>query len=207
MDNPPPESAAEISPTDGPGDITRLLERVHGGERGALEALCERCLPEIKSLARAAIRDAGARPELQTTVVAHDVFLKLHDRPAATHWDGRRHYFGSARNAALQVVTDWRRRKATRLRAHDTLRETIVDRQGSTDLATSGTDAEELSRLIRAMELLNHHYPRAAQVVKFRMLFVLSEAAIATRLGVSRRTVQNDWRFARAFLRDAMDNP
>jgi len=61
-----------------PGDITLLLERVHLDEPGALEALCQRCLPEIRGIAHGALRQTVRSTDLHTTVVLHEVFIKLH---------------------------------------------------------------------------------------------------------------------------------
>ena len=68
-----------------------------------------------------------------------------------------------------------------------------------------GQRRERVSRLGRAFEELLRSHPRVAQVVVLRMIHELTEEQIALRIGVSRRTVQNDWQFARAFLRNALE--
>ena len=44
--------------------------------------------------------------------------------------------------------------------------------------------------------------PRAAKVVEMKFYGGMTEVEIAERLGLSRRTVQNEWRMAKAWLRN-----
>ena len=190
-----------------PGDITLLLERAHLDEPGALETLCQRCLPEIRGIAHGALRQTVRSPDLHTTVVLHEVFIKLHGGSPPRRYQHRAHYFGSAARAARQVVTDFGRRGITRRRVLDALANTP---SLNDDTTVDGPDRrgqrrERVSRLGRAFEELLRSHPRVAQVVVLRMIHELTEEQIALRIGVSRRTVQNDWQFARAFLRDALE--
>ena len=201
-------TASTTAPTEDPGDITLLLDRTHRDEPGALEALLQRCLPEIRGIAHNALRARTPAPDLHTTMVVNEVYLKLHGGSAPRRYQHRSHYFGSAMRAARQVVTDFGRRNLTRRRVLQALSDT---RLSAKPVAADATPEQRRQRdeyasaLARALESLLRDHSREAQVVILRLIHGLTEQEIARRLGVSRRTVQNDWQFARAYLRDAIE--
>lgn len=201
-------TASTPAPTQDPGDITLLLDRTHRDEPGALEALLQRCLPEIRGIAHNALRARTPAPDLHTTMVVNEVYLKLHGGSAPRRYQHRSHYFGSAMRAARQVVTDFGRRNLTRRRVLQALSDT---RLSAKPVAADATPEQRRQRdeyasaLARALESLLRDHSREAQVVILRLIHGLTEQEIARRLGVSRRTVQNDWQFARAYLRDAIE--
>jgi len=193
---------------DEPGDITLLLERAHLDEPGALEALCRRCLPEIRGIAHNALRGTTPTPDLHTTMVVNEVYLKLHGGSTPRRYQHRSHYFGSAMRAARQVVTDFGRRNLTRRRVLQALSDIGLSAKPTAHVATPEQRRqrdEYASAVARALESLLRDRPREAQVVILRLIHGLTEQEIARRLGVSRRTAQNDWQFARAYLRDALE--
>jgi RNA polymerase sigma factor (TIGR02999 family) len=186
------------------GEITQILEKVNRGDEGALEILSARCLDELRTIARAAKSTHGAPREMQTTMVVHEVFLKLHRKQPSKPWENSAHYFGSARHAASQVILDAHRRRSTRDRGQDEL---VARRDAAAKDPTTLGAREERARVVRALDELSRGFPRAAQVVVYKLIHGKTDDGIAELLGVSRRTVQNDWRFARAYLRDALDRP
>lgn len=184
-----------------PGEITAVLDRVNKGEPGSLGALWLACYEEIHGMAaRAAARGALA-PDIQPTLVVHEVFLKLHARPRADPWQNRRHYFGSAARAILEILTDAARRRGVRTRAQGEISPQPPAEPTEELLASP----EEFARLGEAMAELDANHPRVAEVVWLRFVGGLTEDAIADLLGVSRRTVQNDWLFAKAMLREKLE--
>src|SRR5207237_1282100 len=63
------------------------------------------------------------------------------------------------------------------------------------------TDFLALDEAIRRLEARD---PRTAEVVRLRFYAGLGNAPVALALGVSERTVKNDWAFARAWLQRAL---
>jgi RNA polymerase sigma factor (TIGR02999 family) len=59
--------------------------------------------------------------------------------------------------------------------------------------------------LDRALEELRRLQPRQAEVVELRWLVGMTEEEITEMLGISERTVQNDWSFARAWLQHRLE--
>lgn len=169
---------------------------------------CRRCLPEIRGIAHNALRGTTPTPDLHTTMVVNEVYLKLHGGSTPRRYQRRSHYFGSAMRAARQVVTDFGRRNLTRRRVLQALSDIGLSAKPTADVATPEQRRqrdEYASAVARALESLLRDRPREAQVVILRLIHGLTEQEIARRLGVSRRTAQNDWQFARAYLRDALE--
>lgn len=189
------------------GEVTAILERVNRHEAGSLAALWLACYDEIHAMASRAVARGGLGPEVQPTLVVHEVFLKLHSRTPARPWENRRHYFGSAARAVLDIMTDATRRQDARGRAEVSLRESWRGAQPAEtdpgdDLLAS---PERFARLGEALAELDRDHPRVAEVVWLRFVGGLPEADVAAIVGRSRRTVQNDWLFAKAILREKLD--
>lgn len=184
-----------------PGEITAILDRVNRGELGSLGALWLACYEEIYGMASRAVARGALAPDIQPTLVVHEVFMKLHARPRTEPWQDRRHYFGSASRAILEILTDAARRRSVRTKAQGEI---------STPPSTDPTEEfpaspEEFARLGEALAELDANHPRVAEAVWLRFGGGLTDDAIAELLGVSRRTVQNDWLFAKAILREKLE--
>ena len=65
-------------------------------------------------------------------------------------------------------------------------------------------DAQGALALDAALTQLEAADTRAARVVELRYFAGLSLEKVAEQLGVTRRTADRDWAFARAFLHDAL---
>src|ERR1043165_1662206 len=64
--------------------------------------------------------------------------------------------------------------------------------------------SEDLLALNEALDQLAAIEPRAAEVVKLRYFAGLTMSEIANVLGISRRTADSDWAYARAWLATAI---
>ena len=125
----------------------------------------------------------------------------LHERPGASDPRSLTHFRAIASVAMRHVLVDHARGAQRLKRGGDRDRVTLsgVDLDdGARDAETSLLDAEELDA---ALARLATEDARAARVVELRFFGGLTEAEIAALLGVTERTVRNDWRMARAWLR------
>jgi len=185
------------------GEITSILARVNRHEPGSLSALWLACYDEIHAMASRAVARGQIAPDLQPTLVVHEVFLKLHGRAPSRPWENRRHYFGSAARAILDILTDALRRRDVRGRIEGELRASVPRTSDPADQLLAAP--ERFARLGEALAELERDHPRVAEVVWLRFVGGLPEAEVATILGCSRRTVQNDWLFAKAILRERLE--
>lgn len=178
------------------GEITRILARVKKDDDSAAAALLPMVYDELHALAvRYFLRETPAHT-LQPTALVHEAFMKL---AGATelHWKDRAHFFAIAARAMRRVLTDHARRQKAAKRGGEGQRLTL------SGLMTppSGVAEIDLIAIEEAMARLTEQSPRQARIVELRFLAGLTEKETAHVLQSSLRTVQREWRAARAFLR------
>ena len=175
--------------------LSELLAAAGGGEAGAFERAFTAIYGELKRLAHR--QRARSRPgdTLSTTVLVHEVFLKLSAGGALTIRD-REHFFALAARAMRQILVDAARtRTASKRGGPDAVRVEL----GEEDAAVAAV-ADDVVALDRALARLEAVDERLARLVEARFFAGLTDAEVAELLGRNERTVRRDWEKARAFL-------
>ena len=188
----------ELPPSGTPApDVTTLLVDWRRGDRRAYDALFPLVYEDLRLRARRALRAESADNELSTTALVHEAYLKLvgSEDPG---WRSRAHFFGAAAQAMRDILVDQARRKSRVKRGGDRRRVPMDDVQIAE--ARFESPAEELLALDAALARLGERHPRTAEVVQFRYFAGLGNETIAELLGLSTRTVEREWRFAKAWL-------
>jgi RNA polymerase sigma-70 factor, ECF subfamily len=180
------------------GELTGLLRAWSNGDESALEALLPLVYDELHRMALRSL--AGERVHsLQATALVNEVCLRLMGWDEA-RWQNRRHFFGVSAQIMRRVLVDIaRRRRAARRGGPEAARVSLDD----VDVASHEPDADIVA-VSEVLERLALEEPRKAQVVELRFFGGLSMEEVASTLGVSLRTAQNDWAFARAWLYRAL---
>lgn len=180
------------------GELTRLLRAWSDGDQRAFDEVMPLVYDELHRMALRSL--AGERaPSLQATALVNEVCVRLLGWDNV-RWQNRRHFFGVSAQMMRRVLVDIaRKRRAARRGGGDAVRVPIDD----IDVAASEPDAD-LVAIDSALERLALEDPRKARVVELRFFGGLSMDDIAEALGVSLRTVHNDWAFARAWLYRAL---
>jgi RNA polymerase sigma factor (TIGR02999 family) len=137
----------------------------------------------------------GAGQTLQPTALVHEAYLRLvgHTRTSEL---ARTHFFNLAAQAMRQVLADHARRRRAAKRGGD--RQRVDFGQVVHGSASTGVDVVSLDDALTALAELD---ARQARIVELRFLAGMTIDETAVALGVSPRTVQLDWRMARAWLR------
>ena len=155
---------------------------------------------ELRRIARAKLK--GERPghTLQTTALVHEAFLKLRSSRAIAD---RKHFLHLAAEAMRQILVDHARAKQCLKRGSGTIR-----RQELSDVAVFAVDpdVDTILTLEEAICRLEIASPSAAEVIKLRFFAGLSAQETAEATGLSESTVHRHWRFARAWLFNALGN-
>jgi RNA polymerase sigma-70 factor (ECF subfamily) len=146
----------------------------------------------LRQVARAYISPGSQT--LQPTALVHEAYIRLADRERSTFRD-ETHYLCTAAKVMRHVLVDHARSRRARKRGGGWDRITLDGISGAND---SGFDALDISD---ALVLLESIAPRQARIVELRFFAGLKIDTIAETIGVSERTVREDWRFARAWLR------
>jgi RNA polymerase sigma-70 factor (ECF subfamily) len=150
----------------------------------------------LRRIARAHMKRERAGPTLQATAVANEAYLRLADQRQLDPRD-RVKFLAAAANTVRRVLVDHARGKHRHKRGGDAQRVTLA----GIDVANRAADPVDLLALDDALARLAELSERAAKVVELRFFGGLSVEETAEALDVSPRTVADDWRTARAWLR------
>jgi RNA polymerase sigma factor (TIGR02999 family) len=177
-----------------PANLTILMDRAAAGSRSAAAELLPIVYDELRALAQRELAREPAGLTLQATALVHEAYLRLGASPDA-QWQNRRHYFGAAAIAMRRILVERARRKAGPKQGGDRARVPL-------DHAEPAAADEPIDWLALdgALAALEHHDPALAELVSLRYFAGLSVDQAAAALGLSPRTIDRDWRVARAFL-------
>jgi RNA polymerase sigma factor (TIGR02999 family) len=176
-------------------DPTQLLTLAQQGDAAAARALTPIVYEELRRLAAKYLGGGGAPVTLQPTVLVHEAFIRLigQDQDA---FAGRTHFYAVAAVAMRHVLIDHVRARNRAKRGGGWKEVTLSGVPG----ADTAAPVDPLV-LEEALEQLAQLDERAARGVVLRFFGGLNDVEIAEQLGVSERTVRNDWSMARAWLR------
>ena len=177
-----------------PHRLTQLLSAAGDGDASAQEELWSVVYSELRGIARhQMVADANDRT-LQPTALVHEAWFRLFG-DGRGHFANRRHFFSVAAKAMRHIRID-DVRKRNRLKRGGALERGAPEDEP----AIFDQDPAEVLAVHEALVRLEAEDPRKAEVVMLRYFAGLTEDESAAALGVSRRTIQNDWRLARAWL-------
>ena len=168
------------------------------GDTSALDQAFGIVYDELHRLARYQLRGRRANT-LNTTALVHELYIKLaqSDRSAA---ENRAHLLSLASRAMRQIIIDYARNRATDKRGGSAIKVPLDTNEiAVVDNAAWILEVDQALEQIRAID------ERLEQVFECRYFAGLSEEESAEAMGVSVRTVQRDWRRAKAWLREALD--
>ena len=177
-----------------PGEVTQLLHRARAGDDGAFEQLLPLVYDELRAIAHRQLRGERADHTLGTTGLVHEAYLRLVDQ-RRVDWRDRTHFFSVAARVMRRVLVDYARRRGARKR------EGIRDALPLDDaFAAADAQADLIVALDEALERLAVLEERQARVVEYRFFGGYTEEETAELLGISSRTVRNDWVKAKGWL-------
>jgi len=174
--------------------VTQLLEDVRRGDASAAARLMPLVYADFRALARRHLAQERLGHTLQPTALVHEAFLKLVDQ-SRVNWHGRTHFFAVGAQAMRRVLVEHARARKRDKRGGGARRVVLDD-----GVATVQDRPADLLALDEALERLARLDERQARVVEYRFFGALEMGEIASALGVSKRTVEGDWRVARAWL-------
>ncbi|RMD66389.1 MAG: sigma-70 family RNA polymerase sigma factor [Planctomycetota bacterium] len=152
---------------------------------------------ELHRLAGRKLRQERSDHILQPTALVHEVYMRMAEQ-RRVQWQGRTHFLAVAAQAMRRVLIDHARARQAAKRGGGWDRVTLTGVGGQE--GPSPTDLVDALALHEALDDLALLHERQAQVAQARLYAGMTVAEIAQALGVSERTVKNDWRVARAWL-------
>ncbi|HTY88180.1 MAG TPA: sigma-70 family RNA polymerase sigma factor [Candidatus Acidoferrum sp.] len=179
-------------------EATRILAAIERGEARAGEELLPLVYDELRRLAAYQLSHEVPGQTLQATSLVHEAWLRLAGAEGQK-WDGQRHFFAAAAQAMRRILIDNARRKARLKHGGQLERVELEDAALASPMVP-----EELLSLDEALDRFALEEPEAARLVELRYFGGLSHQEAARVLGISRRTADGLWAYARAWLRAEM---
>jgi len=177
-------------------DITTLLNAIRSGDEQARHALFNHVYDDLVDIARRQMRAERGGHTLQTTALVHEAYLKLNKGNVLESIENRRHFYASVMCVMRQLLIEHARARQAKKRSGD----------GSRVLLDAVLDELEYVHQVDYLDLddalveLSRLDERQCRIVELRFLGGLEVAEVALQLGVSKSTVEKDFRSARAWL-------
>jgi RNA polymerase sigma factor (TIGR02999 family) len=182
-------------------EVTQILRHIEAGDPGAAEELLPLVYEELRKLAAARMAAESPDHTLQATALVHEAYLRLVDAEHRQHWDSRGHFFAAAAEAMRRILIN-RARDRNRQKRGGGWQRIDLDQLAAVDQAAD----EDLLSLDEALAQLSVEDHACAELVKLRFFAGLTQDEAATALGISSRTADRYWAYARAWLYDRLRN-
>ncbi|MEL6343997.1 MAG: ECF-type sigma factor [Myxococcota bacterium] len=153
---------------------------------------------QLKQIAERVYRKRGfGHHTIQPTVLLHEAWMKV--STSTTTYNSRSHFLAVAARAMRQIIIDRARiQNAQKRGGPDQKRTTLAGLAGDSGQVV---DAISLHEALNDLEEIN---ARAAEMVMLRTFGGMLVSEIAEAMDVSKRTVDRNLRFAKAFLADRL---
>ncbi|MGL4552960.1 MAG: ECF-type sigma factor [Gemmataceae bacterium] len=173
-------------------------KRLHrsGAGAGAAARLLSLVYDELRRLAAAHL--AGERPghTPDATALVHEAYLRL---VGDQQFEGRGHFFAAAAEAMRRILVNHARDRGRHKRGGGRSRVELLDRA-----AALPEDPDLVLSVDDLLGRLETEDATAARVAQLHLVGGLSVDDVADVLGLARATAYRNWKYARAWLRDAL---
>jgi RNA polymerase sigma factor (TIGR02999 family) len=177
-------------------DVTRVLSAIEGGDPHAAGQLLPLVYDELRRLASQRMARESPGQTLTATALVHEAYVRVVDTEKVQQWNSRGHFFIAAAEAMRRILVERARHKRSLKAGGDRRRLDLGDIEPAA--AEPNVDLLELNE---ALENLQQHERRMAELIKLRFFAGLTIAQAAQVLGIALSTANNDWAYARCWLR------
>lgn len=179
-------------------DVERILLETFSQRPESPEELFALVYQDLRQVARAYMRRERADHSLESTALVNEAYLRLFEGQEFS-WENRKHLFCTVARTMRRILVDHARRHRAE-RHGGAQRRVTLDDQGPILFQ----DLPQTLALDQALDRLAKLSPRKAQVVELHHYAGLTEEETAEVLDVAVKTVKNDWKFAKAWLKTEM---
>jgi RNA polymerase sigma factor (TIGR02999 family) len=181
-------------------EVTQILERVERGDGNAAAQLLPLVYEELRKLAAHKMAQEAPGHTLQPTALVHEAWLRLVGKDNQATFQNRAHFFAAAAEAMRRILIETARRKHSQQRGGH-LKRTELDE----DAVALDRPTEEVLAVNEALEKLANQDPAAADLVKLRYFAGMTLAQAAEALGLSARSADRVWAYARSWLSEEIE--
>lgn len=180
-------------------DLTGLLQAWSRGDRDALEQLAPLVHRQLREMARRLLTTERGAGDWQPTDLVHESYLRLLDWHVVP-WQNRAHFFSTTAGMMRRALVDAARMRLSAKRGKGV---DVVALDSEVPAPGRQVDFVALDEALATLALVD---PRPSKVIELRFFGGFSVDETAEALGISRRTVINDWNTARAWLARELSN-
>jgi len=175
-------------------EVTHILSAIEQGDTHAAEQLLPLVYEELRKLAAQRLAHENPGQTLQATALVHEVYLRLVGVDEVQRWNSRGHFFGAAAEAMRRILVEQARRKQRVKHGGERGR---VDLEHALNVAEPATDLLAVDEALTRLAVVD---PPAAKLVALRFFSGLSMKEAAAAMGVSLRTAERNWTYAKSWL-------
>ncbi len=176
-------------------DVTQILQQIESGDPSAAEQLLPLVYDELRKLAAARMAQEQPGQTLQPTALVHEAYVRLVGSDQGKQWDSRGHFFAAAAEAMRRILVENARRKRRTKHGGDRVR-VALDREPA-----DGFGSDDLVMAVHeSLDDLAQQNADAAGLVKLRYFAGLTLPEAAAAMGISPRTADRLWAYAKAWL-------
>ena len=176
--------------------VTQILSAIELGDPRAAEQLLPLVYNELRALAASRMAHESPGQTLQATALVHEAYVRLVDQEQRQHWNSKGHFFAAAAEAMRRILVERARHKHSLKAGGERRRQDLADIE-----APRAEPDIDLLVLNEALEKFEREDKRRAELVKLRFFVGLTISEAAQALGISEATADNDWAYARCWLR------
>ena len=177
-------------------EITGILSAIEQGEPGAASQLAPLVYDELRRLAVQQLAREKPGQTLDATALVHEAYLRL---VGDQEFDNRGHFFAAAAEAMRRILIENARLRGRLKRGGGRVRLELLDHAGSLP-----EDPDLLLSLYEVLARLRAEDADAAGIAELHLFGGLSVEEAGDLLGLSRAVAYRNWKYARAWLRDAL---
>ncbi|MCI0746539.1 MAG: ECF-type sigma factor [Verrucomicrobia subdivision 3 bacterium] len=160
----------------------------------AADELLPHVYDDLRKLAAHRLARLAPGQTLQPTALVHEAWLRMAAAEQRT-WENRAHFFAAAAEVMRHVLVDYIRRRTRLKRGGGQLRLDVDE----LDLACTTPD-EKVLLIEEALARLQAEDAQKARIVVLKFYGGLTDREVALNLGVTERTVERNWAYAKAWL-------
>jgi RNA polymerase sigma factor (TIGR02999 family) len=181
-------------------EVTRILSAIDAGDAQAAAQLLPLVYDELRQLAAARMAREAPGNTLDATALVHEAYVRLVGPADAPRWENRGHFFAAAATAMRRILIERARHKRRIIHGGGRQRQELHP-----DLVAAPGPDDDLLALDAALAWLTERDPVKARLVELRYFAGLTGEQAAHTLGISPKTADRYWAYARAWLRREMD--
>jgi RNA polymerase sigma factor (TIGR02999 family) len=178
-------------------EVTRILNAIQEGDPQAASQLLPLVYDELRKLAAQKLAREKPGQTLDATALVHEAYLRL---VGDQRFDGQGHFFAAAAEAMRRILVNHARDRNRLKRGGGRVRLELLDQANSL-----AEDPDLILSLDELLTRLGEEDAISARVAHLHLYGGLSVEEAGAALGVSRAVAYRNWKYARAWLRDALE--